>query len=234
MPTIRLRDGRRLAYAEWGPADGAPVVYAHGLLGSKLRGRDAVEAVLHAVGVRWIVAYRPGFAGSDPLPGRRPLDFAGDLRQAIDHLGVDLVGIVAVSAGTPYALAAALALPDRVQRVAVVGAIAPPDAFDLRAEGGRLQRAACRTLLQVTPPTRKAAAAAADLRTLTRPWGLDLAQVRQPVRLWHGSADTTVGVAHQRWLAATLPAAEAVLCPGAGHLLFRHRLHDVLSGVLPR
>ncbi len=53
------------------------------------------------------------------------------------------------------------------------------------------------------------------------------------MRLWHGSDDGTVGVAHQRWLAATLPAAEPHLCAGAGHLFFRQRLHDVLSGVLP-
>lgn len=232
MPTMRLRDGRRLAYAQWGPADGTPVVYAHGLLGSKLRGRDAVEAVLHALAVRWIVPYRPGFAGSDPHPGRAPLHFADDLRQTIDRLDIGRVALVGVSAGTPYALGAALALGERVERVALVGAIAPPEALDLRAEGGRLQRAACRTLLAVTPPTAKARAAAADLRTLTAPWGFDPAQVRQPVRLWHGADDATVGVAHQRWLAATLPAAEPRLCPGAGHLFFRQRLHDVLSGVL--
>lgn len=232
MPTIRLRDGRRLAYAEWGPPDGTPIVYAHGLLGSKLRGREAVEAVLQALHIRWVVLYRPGFAGSDPQPGRRPLDFASDLEQAADHLHVEAIRIVGVSAGTPYALGAAVRLPDRVDRVALVGAIAPPEALDLRAEGGRMQRAACRTLLRVTPPTRKARAAAADLRTLTAPWGFDLAQVRQPVRLWHGADDATVGIAHQRWLAASLPAAEPRLCSGAGHLFFRRRLHDVLAGVL--
>jgi pimeloyl-ACP methyl ester carboxylesterase len=233
MPTIRLRDGRRLAYAEWGPRDGTPVVYAHGLLGSKLRGRDAVEAILHALTIRWIVPYRPGFAGSDPHPGRTPLDYATDLRETVDALDLGRIGLVAVSAGTPYALAAAHALPGRVERVALVGGIAPPHAFDLRAEGGPLQRAACRTLLRRTPPTRKAQAAAADLRTLTAPWGFDLAGVHQTVRLWHGSDDATVGVAHHRWLAAHLPAAEATLCPGAGHLFFRQRLHDVLTGVLP-
>lgn len=233
MPTIRLRDGRRLAYAEWGPPDGTPVVYAHGLLGSKLRGREAVEAVLRALHIRWIVIYRPGFAGSDPQPSRQPLNFAHDLREVADHLRVDELRIVGVSAGTPYALGAALALPDRVDRVALVGAIAPPHALDLRTEGGPLQRAACRGLLTATPPTRKAKAAAADLRILTAPWGFDPAHVRQPVHLWHGADDATVGVAHQRWLAATLPAAEPRLCDGAGHLFFRQRLHDVLSGVLP-
>jgi pimeloyl-ACP methyl ester carboxylesterase len=143
------------------------------------------------------------------------------------------VGIVGVSAGTPYALGAAQALGHRVRCVALVGAIAPPHALDLRAEGGPLQRAACRTLLAVTPPGRKARAASADLRTLTQPWGFDLADVRQPVHLWHGSDDATVDVAHQRWLAAELPAARPRLCDGAGHLFFRRRLHDVLSGVLP-
>ena len=232
MPTMRLRDGRRLAYAELGPPNGTPVVYAHGLLGSKLRGPEAVTAVLQALGVRWLVLYRPGFAGSDPQPGRVPLDFAADLTRVADHLRLERVRIVGVSAGTPYALGAAAALGERVDRIALVGAIAPPEALDLRAEGGRLQRLACRTLLRVTPPGRKARAATADLRTLTSPWGFDLADVRQPVGLWHGADDETVGVAHQRWLAARLPAAEPRLCRGAGHLFFRRRLHDVLSGVL--
>jgi len=231
MQTLLLRDGRRLSLAQWGPRDGVPVVYAHGLLGSKLRGREAVESVLHALHIRWIVPYRPGFGASDPHPGRVPLDYTADLEEVVDRLGLARVGIVGVSAGTPYALGAALALPERVERVALVGGIAPPQALDLRREGGALQRAAVRTLLTVTPPTRKARAAAEDLRTLTRPWGFDPREVRQPVRLWHGTDDETVGIAHERWLAQALPAGEPRLCENAGHLFFRRRLHDVLAGV---
>ena len=43
---------------------------------------------------------------------------------------------------------------------------------------------------------------------LTR-WGFDPTTIRVPVRLWHGSGDTAVPVAHGRWLAAGIPDAVA-------------------------
>jgi pimeloyl-ACP methyl ester carboxylesterase len=43
-----------------------------------------------------------------------------------------------------------------------------------------------------------------DWSAFLNPWGFDLADVRAPVRLWHGLADTRCPPAHSRWLAGQL------------------------------
>ena len=53
------------------------------------------------------------------------LDFAGDLEALADALEIDRFMVIGVSAGGPYALAAAHALGDRVTRVAVCSSLSP-------------------------------------------------------------------------------------------------------------
>src|SRR5215467_2052963 len=98
---ITLRDGRRLAYSVAGPEDGFPVLYFHGAIGTAV----AIGAAVEALGLRYICVNRPGFGGSDLAPGRRMLDFADDIEQLADALGLDQFAVVGVSAGGPYALA---------------------------------------------------------------------------------------------------------------------------------
>ena len=63
-----LPDGRRLGWAEWGPADGEPVLFFGGAaMGRSIGfGADALEGL----GVRLISVERPGLGASDPQPGR--------------------------------------------------------------------------------------------------------------------------------------------------------------------
>jgi pimeloyl-ACP methyl ester carboxylesterase len=48
-------------------------------------------------------------------------------------------------------------------------------------------------------------------------WGFDLAEIRVPVHIWQGDADTTVPPSHARYLADALPGARLTLVPGEGH-----------------
>lgn len=57
--TLRLGDGRRLGYAQYGRPDGQPVFYFHGHPGSRLEARLADQAAA-AAGVRVIAVDRPG------------------------------------------------------------------------------------------------------------------------------------------------------------------------------
>ncbi len=123
--SIRLADGRALAYASGGAADGFPVLYLHGAIGSPLRASPPLAGTIDRLGLRWICVQRPGFAGSDPLPGRRMLDLAGDIRQLAAALGLARVGLVGVSAGGPYALACARSLPKLVGAAAVCSSLSP-------------------------------------------------------------------------------------------------------------
>jgi pimeloyl-ACP methyl ester carboxylesterase len=124
---VRLRDGRLVAYAEFGDPDGLPVVNCHGAPSSRLERYSGGGEVYARAGVRLIGIDRPGFGGSDPLPGRRVVDWPVDAEAVLDAVGVPEASVLSLSAGAPYALALARALPDRVRRVGLVGANPPPD-----------------------------------------------------------------------------------------------------------
>jgi pimeloyl-ACP methyl ester carboxylesterase len=66
---ITLRDGRTLAYAEYGDPDGKPVFYFHGTPGSRLE-HHPDDAIARERGVRIITADRPGYGHSDFQPHR--------------------------------------------------------------------------------------------------------------------------------------------------------------------
>jgi pimeloyl-ACP methyl ester carboxylesterase len=57
-----------------------------------------------------------------------------------------------------------------------------------------------------------------DLRLFGRDWGFRLADVKVPVRWWHGDADPIVSFDEAREAIAHLPDAELILRPGESHL----------------
>jgi pimeloyl-ACP methyl ester carboxylesterase len=119
-----LPDGRRLAYAEYGDPHGYPTLYFHGFPGSRLEAVLATASAASA-GVRLIAADRPGIGGSDFQPGRRMLDWPGDVVHLADHLGFTRFAVVGVSGGGPYAVACAYAIPERLDAVVIVSGVAP-------------------------------------------------------------------------------------------------------------
>src|SRR5262245_49268050 len=121
---IELSDGRRLSYSAAGHPGGSPVLYFHGAIGSPPADRE-LEAAIERHGIRYLMVDRPGFHGSDRQPGRRVADFAADARELTDRLGIGRFSILGVSAGAPYALACAAAMPERVAAVASVSTIPP-------------------------------------------------------------------------------------------------------------
>ncbi len=120
-----LADGRRLAYTVTGPADGYPVLYCHGAIGTPVNATIDLDALTAELGIRYVAPSRPGIGGSDPQPGRTILSFAQDVNELVEHLGLDQFSVVGVSAGGPYALALSHALGSRVRRVAVVSSLSP-------------------------------------------------------------------------------------------------------------
>jgi len=115
---VAMPDGRRLAYTEWGPPDGKPVMLFHGTPGSRLWCPD--EEATAAAGVRLILPDRPGIGHSDPLEGRTLGDWPKDVEALADALEIPTFGIVGVSAGGPYAAACAALIPQRLRGVALV------------------------------------------------------------------------------------------------------------------
>lgn len=125
--TIRLPDGRALAYAEYGDPQGAPVMLFHGLPGTR-RSWGLLPGEPFPPTLRIIAPDRPGYGGSDPRPDRTLIDWAEDVAALAENLDLTRFGIVGVSGGGPGALACAFKMPERVVRVGVIVGPAPTDA----------------------------------------------------------------------------------------------------------
>jgi pimeloyl-ACP methyl ester carboxylesterase len=121
--TLELRDGRALGYEKWGRGDGVPILGFGGTTMSRLAhlGDEAPEAA----GVRLILVDRPGYGLSDFQPGRRLLDWPGDIVQLADALGLERFAVFGMSGGGPHAAACAYALPGRVSALGLVSSPGP-------------------------------------------------------------------------------------------------------------
>lgn len=128
LSQVVLPNGRRLGYAEWGPPDGRPVLYFHGVPSCRLDVRmfDG-EAVAHRVGARLIAVDRPGCGGSGFQSGRRITDWPSDMAAFANRIGLGEFAVMGWSGGAVYTLACAQALPDRVRAAAVVSGMGPLD-----------------------------------------------------------------------------------------------------------
>lgn len=123
-PPYRLHDARlkvherTLAYTDCGDPGGIPVVFAHGMPGSRLQGLFFHhQAQRH--GFRVLTLDRPGIGQSTYQAQRALLDYAEDVRALTDTLGIRTFIHMGWSSGGPRTLACAYTLPDRV-RVAVI------------------------------------------------------------------------------------------------------------------
>ena len=126
---VTLRDGRTLAYAEYGSPSGQPIIHCHGVPSSRVEGDLIVNATTAAaLGLRVIVPDRPGMGRSGYQPGRRIVDWPDDVLDLTKTLGLERFAILGSSGGAPYAAACGARIPDRVRVIGLLGGIAPPDA----------------------------------------------------------------------------------------------------------
>ena len=125
--TLTLQDGRTLGFAEYGNGDSQKtIIYFNGSGGSRLE-YPTDTLVLSELGLRFIATDRPGHGLSSPQPQRKLLDWATDINQLADHLGVKQFYVMGWSAGGPHALACAYKLPERVIAGAIISGLAPFD-----------------------------------------------------------------------------------------------------------
>ncbi len=121
--TIRLKDGRTLAYAEWGDPQGKPVFHFHGSSSSRLE--HPPEDML--TGVRLVTVDRPGHGLSDFQPKRQLLEWPDDVTSLADHLGIEKFAVSGWSMGGPYAMVCAYEIPERLTAVGLISSFAPYD-----------------------------------------------------------------------------------------------------------
>lgn len=129
---LKLDDGRRLSYDEYGPPGGKPLFYFHGSPSARVEfSLFGSKALIQALNVRLIAVDRPGIGLSDFQPNRRLLDWPRDVVALADHLNVERFAILAYSLGGPYGLACAFTIPERLTRVGIVSGAALVTKADL-------------------------------------------------------------------------------------------------------
>lgn len=123
---LRLPDGRRLDYIEFGDPEGRPVLYMHLDYGLIRWPRSAEKAAM-ARRLRIVVPVRAGYGGSSPLPASvdRTLVCSQDYAAALDHLGIRRVTVVALGADLRFALMLSALRPGMVAGIVGCGAQLP-------------------------------------------------------------------------------------------------------------
>ncbi|MGZ0020240.1 alpha/beta fold hydrolase [Nitrosomonas sp. wSCUT-2] len=122
--TLKLNDGRTLAYACYGRADGNPLYFMHGFPGSRYQAA-LIQEQAKSAGVFVVAPERPGFGKTTLMPNRKITDWPNDMSQLADKLGHVRFGVLGTSCGGPYALACAHSIPSRLNFAGVVAGMAP-------------------------------------------------------------------------------------------------------------
>lgn len=189
--TLRLPDGRLLAWAEYGHRHGYPLIYFHSQAGSRLEAGFLHNAAL-AAGFRLIAIDRPGIGQSDFQSLKRHADFSADVRFLITHLNLLNPGLIARAGGAPFALALAASPGVSVSFVSLLSPTPAP--VSARMSGnlpGSMFSKALMSLVRGAVHLRQRWRGArvdrylsrlrervcyADRRQLDKPWVLDLLQ----------------------------------------------------------
>lgn len=119
-----MGDGRTLGFDDVGAPGGLPVLYFHGFGSSRVI-RHPDDSIAERLNVRLIAVDRPGIGSSSGRPGRRMIDWPGDVAALADSLGLERFSVLGWSGGGPYALACAWSLADRVRTAGVISSPAP-------------------------------------------------------------------------------------------------------------
>jgi pimeloyl-ACP methyl ester carboxylesterase len=120
LATVRLATNLQSHYAESGAARGIPVVFVHGWPDSWFSFSRVMELLPPTL--RAIAFDQRGFGESDhPDSGYTIPGFAADLMALLDALDIERAVIVGHSYGSFVARCAALAAPERVAALALIG-----------------------------------------------------------------------------------------------------------------
>ncbi len=129
---LRLSGGRMLAYRDYGDPGGHAVLGFHEGMGSSLPPPQADHRA-RALGLRMIIADRPGFGQSDPMADYGFDGVAADMVELLNHLQVERVRLLGLLSGAPSALLTAQRLGSRAEFVLLCSA-RPPRPARLRGE----------------------------------------------------------------------------------------------------
>ena len=70
-----------------------------------------------------------------------------------------------------------------------------------------------------------------DYRVLGSRWGFDPVEIHQPVYIWQGDSDGMLPSSWAERLAARIPNADLIICPGEGHFLALGRYPEIFAAL---
>ncbi len=126
--TIKLNDGRTLGFSDYGNPNDIPIILFHGTPGSRVYGLEE-SSILEKFGIRIVAPERPGYGLSTPYQNRKILDWADDVKELTNYLGINRFHIAGESGGGPYVLACAIKMSARVLTATLIGSACPPEAL---------------------------------------------------------------------------------------------------------
>jgi 3-oxoadipate enol-lactonase len=258
LMTSIARDDVSVAYEVRGPAGAQPVVLLHNIFCD----RRVFEGVVAALppGHRSIAIDFRGH-GESTL-GSQPYavaDLVADVVAVLDHEGVERAVVVGLSLGATVALELALAHPDRVSRLVLMGADADADggmaslrnalfcrlvmilgmrSFVLSSVAstlfGRWFRATAQFRLhrdRLAALERRAARRAMQAWTGRRPLREAAASLRIPTRIVVGDEDVSCPLPCGERLRQAIPGADLVRIPQAGHTMTAERPAEAAAAI---
>jgi pimeloyl-ACP methyl ester carboxylesterase len=121
---FKLPDGRQLGYAVYGDPEGKPLLFFHGIPGSRLQ-RNPDLSALAELSICVYAIDRPGTGLSTYQRNRNLLNWPEDVQTFCDGQGIDRFAVIGISSGGPYALACAYRMPERITHISLVSTLAP-------------------------------------------------------------------------------------------------------------
>ena len=203
--THERRGPSGMRWFEAGNADGPVIMFFHGT--AKDHDGLPFPDVAQALGVRWLMAERPGYRQTAARPGASLPEIGRMVVDDLDDMGIEEFAVLGYSGGGPHALACALVAPERVRMVGLFSSWAPmnpPDPgltlqvrFGMRV-AATLPRPA--VTLMLASQRRGSAGMVDDVRRVARPWGFAVNDVVSSLRVvvWHAIGDPQVPIAPWR------------------------------------
>ncbi|MEU6111555.1 alpha/beta fold hydrolase [Streptomyces albidoflavus] len=240
-------DGVKLAYEEWGPEGGVPVVLVHGHPFDRSLWRAQAQRLAGA-GCRVVLPDLRGYGESQVVPGVTPFPvFAGDVVALLDRLGIADAVVGGVSMGGQITMEIRRLYPERVRALVLADTSYPAETEEGRA--GRLAlaerllaegmggyadevigkmvasynveakpEATAHVLRMMRATDPQGAAAALRGRADREDYEATLAGVSEPVLIVVGADDAFTTVADAEAIRRLVPHATLTVIDGAGHL----------------
>ncbi len=240
-----MAEAAGLIYEEHGGGNpDPPLVLLHGAGGSRLNWPPLLRRL---PGRRTLAPDLPGHGRSLPRDEATIGDYAEEVADWLDAVGVPPAVLVGHSMGSAVALSLALASADRVRGLVLIGAgprlrvnarlleaTSRPDTFPDAVEkiiawsfaaqaSARLVELARRRMLEVDAESAHRALTSCNAFDA----GDRLAEIACPTLILVGDSDRMTPPALSDELAEKIPGARLEVIPGAGHMLMMERPRDV-------